>query len=215
MSMSDIVHVRVYLADLRDFVTFHRVHGHFFEEGAAPALCVVNFAEVGHKGCRIEIEPTALLPGSLPRSDVDWSGPAPFSGPAAVRAGPLLFLAGIPGLGPDGRIAMDSGAIAADANSRELVRSLESSSSAPWVPAQIWWAWRRILDICDAAGLGPESVAKAVVYLRDDADVATYEAIRQLFVPDAQHAFDCTIVPGPGPVEAAAVQIDAVALTDP
>ena len=101
MTMADIVHVRAFLADLRDLATFHRVHGHFFP-GVSPALIIIQFAEVGHKGCVVEIEPTALRPGSGFRADTGWPCPAPFSGPAAVRAGPLVLLAGMSGMGEGG-----------------------------------------------------------------------------------------------------------------
>ncbi len=211
MAMSDIVHVRAYLADSRDFATFHRVHKHFFD-GVAPALSIVGFAEVGHKGCRIEIEPTALQPGALPRAGVEWPCPPPFAGPAAVKTGPLMLLAGILGLGPNGQIAMDWSAI--DNDAADFVRSLESSTSVPWVPAQVWWAWRRIEEICRSAGIGLDAIAKTVVYLREETDLIAYDAIRSLFVSDALPAFDCVLVPNPGPVEAAAVQIDVTALID-
>ena len=209
MAMSDIVHVRVYLADLRDFGTFHRVHRHFFDD-RAPALTVVGFDEVGHKGCRIEIEPTALRPGTLSRSDLAWLWPAPFAGPAVVRAGPLLLFAGMLGFGSDGRIVGSADTVAPEAS--DLVRSLESSTSSPSVPAQIWWAWHRIQECCAASGIGPEAIAKTVVYLRSEADLVAYEAIRSLFVAGDLPAFDCVFVPGPGPVEEAAVQIDVTAL---
>ena len=212
LTMADIVHVRAYLANVRDFATFHRVHEHFFD-GAAPALSVVGFDEVGHKGCKVEIEPTALQPGVLAKSRLEWPCPPPFAGPAAMATGPLLFLAGILGLGPNGQIAMDSSGI--DRSAAAFVRSLEPSTSSPWVPAQVWWAWRRIDEICRAAGIGLDAIAKTVVYLRDESDLIAYDAIRALFIPDALPAFDCVLVPNPGPVEAAAVQIDVVALIDP
>ena len=212
LTMADIVHVRAYLANVRDFATFHRVHEHFFD-GAAPALSVVGFDEVGHKGCKVEIEPTALRPQVLAKSRLEWPCPPPFSGPAAMATGPLLFLAGMLGLGPNGQIAMDSSGI--DRSAAAFVRSLESSTSSPWVPAQVWWAWRRIDEICRAAGIGLDAIAKTVVYLRDESDLMAYEAIRTLFIPEALPAFDCVLVPNPGPVEAAAVQIDVAALINP
>ena len=209
MAMSDIVHVRVYLADLRDFGTFHRVHLHFFGR-CAPALTVVGFNEVGHKGCRIEIEPTALCPGTFNRSDLGWQCAAPFAGPAVVRAGPLLLFAGMLGIGPDGRIVSNADSVAPEAV--DLVRSLEATTSSPSVPAQIWWAWHRIREYCAAAGIGPEAIAKTVVYLRTEADFAAYEAIRPLFATGDLPAFDCVFVQSPGPVAEAGVQLDVTAL---
>jgi enamine deaminase RidA (YjgF/YER057c/UK114 family) len=212
MTIADIVHVRVYLSDLRDLATFHRVHEHIFGDDA-PALCVVGFDEVGHKGCRIEIEPTVLRPGRAVRAATDWTCPAPTAGPAAMRAGPLVFIAGMCGLGPDGHPARDSGSV--DREARDLVRSLEASASVPWVPAQVWWAWRRLAETCDAAGTSLDSLTKTVVYLRDESDLPVYEAVRSMFVETRLPAFDCVIVDGPGPSTEIAVQIDAVALAAP
>ena len=208
MSMRDIVHVRVYLSDLRDLATFHRVHTHFFAS-SAPAMTIVGFDEVGHKGCRIEIEPTALLPGRLQRTDVSWNCGRPYSGPAACRAGPLLFFAGMLGIDSKGCIATSADSVGTEV---EFIRSLEDASSSPSLPAQVWWAWRRLLDTCEASGLGIDCIAKTVVYLRGESDVAVYEAIRSKLHPHAQPAFDCVFVQNPGPIESVAVQIDATAV---
>ncbi len=210
MTMSDIVHVRVYLSDLRDLATFHRVHEHFFGE-QAPALCVVGFDEVGHKGCRIEIEPTALIPGKLVRRDVGWVCDPPHAGPAGVCAGPLMFVAGMSGLGPDGHPAMDASSV--DTHAQGFIRALEDKASAPWVPAQIWCAWHRLQQTCASAGCGLEALAKTVVYLRDERDLEIYEVVRSMFIDADLPAFDCVIVPGPGPISQLAVQIDATLIT--
>ena len=91
-SMPDMVHVNIFLQDVRDFGTFHRVHRHFFPEGG-PALVVTGFNEVGHRSIQIEIEPTALEPGSAFASrSVGWPIKAPFAGPAAVKTGNLVLL---------------------------------------------------------------------------------------------------------------------------
>ena len=209
MTMTDIVHVRVYLADPRDLATFHRIHTHFFGD-KAPALSIVGFDEVGHKNSYIEIEPTALIPGTLARANVDWPCPAPHAGPAAVRTGPLLMFSGMLGLDSEGQIARGDEHI--PGNEAELVQSLEPSASDPSVPAQIWWAWKRVQDSCLSAGIGIESIAKTVVYLRSETDVPVYEAIRSIFMQEDLPAFDCLIVPNPGPVEEAAVQMDVTAL---
>ena len=210
MSMEDIVHVRVYLSDPRDLATFHRVHEHFFDDNP-PALSIVGFDEVGHKGCRIEIEPTALQPNTLPRTDIEWSCPAPFAGPAATAAGPLLFLAGMLGLGPDGEVVTSSDSV--PEKDRSLVRSLESKTSEPCVPAQIWWTWKCISETCNRAGVQLGAITKTMLYLRHETDLKAYETIRALFTPNHHPAFDCILVPNPGPVAAAAVQLDVTALT--
>ena len=211
MYMSDVVHMRVFLADFRDLATFHRVHQHFYPK-ASPALQIVKFSEVGHKGCLVEVEPTALMPGT-PRHNVPWSRPAPFAGPAAVRAGPLILLAGVPGIGPDGRIAKDSASTGRPAYDSLL--PLEPAASTPSLPAQVWWAWRRVQEILDRAGTGGlGSIVKTVVYLRSEADFPVYELVRAQFLPDDLPAFDCVIVPGPGPTPESDVQLDVTAVCD-
>jgi enamine deaminase RidA (YjgF/YER057c/UK114 family) len=211
MTMSDILHVRVYLSDLRDLATFHRVHTQIFA-GAGPALCITGFDEVGHKGCRIEIEPTALRTGTLERLDIGWPCPAPFLGPSAVRAGPVVFFAGLLGLGPEGRIARDAGSV--DASDRDFLRSLESLASTPDLPAQAWWAWKRLQQVCEASGAGIEALTRVVVYLREECDISIYEAVRALFMPTVCTSFDAVFIHGPGPIPAAAIQIDAIAVVD-
>lgn len=212
MTMADIVHVKVYVSDLRDVAMFHRVHAHVFGD-TAPALSVVGFNEVGHKGSLIEIEPTVLLPGRAKRSDINWTCPAPHAGPAAVRAGPLVLMAGMVGIDSNGYPARDAESV--DPQVRDYVRSLEQDASAPCVPAQIWWAWRRLEETCAAAGIGLDAVVKTVIYLRQESDLEVYEAIRAMFLTERLPAFDCVLVHGPGPTREIAVQIDATALANP
>jgi 2-iminobutanoate/2-iminopropanoate deaminase len=211
LSLADIVHVRVYLSDLRDFSTFHRVHCHLFGS-TAPALCVVGFDEVGHKGCRIEIEPVAIRSANTRKAQIDWSIPAPFAAKAAVRVGPLVYFSGMTGLGPDGFVVRDSSSV--DAAVRPFLRSLENIARDPCLPAQTWWAWRRLEESCSAAGVNLSALAKTVVYLRSEADLNVYEAVRSMFLNRDLPAFDCVFVQGPGPTEDIAVQVDAVAVCD-
>jgi len=81
-SLGAIVNLIVYLQDMRDFPTFHRVHERFFGTDA-PALTVIAAREVGHKGTLIEIEPTAIVPGRGVARTIfnppDWQAPAKMS----------------------------------------------------------------------------------------------------------------------------------------
>jgi enamine deaminase RidA (YjgF/YER057c/UK114 family) len=207
---ADVVHLNVYLSDLRDLATFHRVHLHFF--GAdGPAICVTGFDEVGHKGCRIEIEPTALRRSEkLTPSQIPWPCRPPMSGPAAVCAGPLLFISGMLGLTDDGHIA--KGAETVEPASRDFVRSLEAKGGTPGVAVQSWMAWHRLRQVCETAGVPLSALAKTIVYLKDEADLGIYEAVRASFISENLPAFDCTVIHGPGPVPDAVVQIDAIGL---
>lgn len=113
-SMDQVMNLIVYLQDMRDFPTFHRVHEHFFGV-RAPALTVIEAAEVGHKGTLIEIEPTAIVPRKGVKLDA-LPGDATTCGgrmSAAVQAGGLAFLSGIPGVGPDGLPAQSPGELPA------------------------------------------------------------------------------------------------------
>ena len=98
-SLGEILNLTVYLQDMRDFPTFHRVHERFFPS-SPPALTVVEVGEVGHKGTLIEIEPTAILPGKgiarRAHAPKGWTAPAHMS--PLVEAGGVAFLSGIAGL---------------------------------------------------------------------------------------------------------------------
>ena len=98
-SLDSILNLVVYLQDMRDFPTFHRVHATFFP-ASPPALTVIEVGEVGHKGTLIEIEPTAIVPERGVERRVSgvpgWRAPAHMS--QTVEAGGLAFLSGILGI---------------------------------------------------------------------------------------------------------------------
>jgi enamine deaminase RidA (YjgF/YER057c/UK114 family) len=102
-SMEHVLNLTVYLQDMHDFATFHRVHERFFPADP-PALTVVEVAEVGHKGTLIEIEATAILPGKgITRTGIaprGWTPPARFT--PLVEAGGLAFLSGLVGTDDSG-----------------------------------------------------------------------------------------------------------------
>ena len=122
-------------------------------------------------------------------------------------------MAGMVGIDSNGYAAEDAGSV--DPEVRDFVRSLEQDASAPCVPAQIWWAWRRLEETCAAAGIGLDAIVKTVIYLRQESDLKVYEAIRAMFLTERLPAFDCVLVQGPGPTREIAVQIDATALASP
>jgi enamine deaminase RidA (YjgF/YER057c/UK114 family) len=211
-SLRDVVLSTVYLADLRDFATFHRVHKHFFK-GNPPALCVSGFDEVGHRGCRIEIELTAQLSDAkLPRGPVAWAGAAPFHAPAAMRAGELLFYSGIAGLGDHGQLV--TGADELSSTARSLVRSLEKTERVPGLAAQCWAALNTLRDSALHADSTLNEIVKTTVYLADEADLQVYETIRREFLSDnSLPAFECVVISGPGPLRMSHVQIEAIGVT--
>ncbi|MEY2660329.1 MAG: hypothetical protein RLZZ123_1501 [Pseudomonadota bacterium] len=211
LSMSDVIHANVYLSDLKDFATFHRVHRHYFPDGE-PTLCVTGFNEVGHRGCRIEIELTAAPKnGSLKRRRVTWPCAAPFHAPAALQAGPLLFCSGIVGLDSDGRLVKNASDLPAQA--RAMIRALEASESSPGLAAQCWAALDTLGKVLKQSQSGFERLVKTTVYLRDDAVLRTYETVRAEFISN-EHlpAMEVVLVHGPGPTPDAHIQIEAIAI---
>ena len=209
MSLSDVVLSSVFLADLRDFAVFHRVHRHFFTDAKA-ALSVAGFDEVGHRGCRIEIELTALAHASkLARAEVAWSLPAPFAAPAAVEVGPIVFYSGMVGLDCDGRLV--GGADALSGEGRAVVRRLEEVERRRGLAAQCWACLDQLATAAKAAGSQLDDLLKITLYVGDPHDLALFEAVRAHFIADAAlPAFECIAVFAPGPVPDALVQIEAI-----
>lgn len=103
-AMDQILNVVVYLQDMRDFGTFHRVHERFFPSNP-PALTVIDVGEVGHKGTLIEIEPTAIAPGQGIAKRVIPSAKKNAQMSAAVEAGGLAFFSNVAGVGANGSAA--------------------------------------------------------------------------------------------------------------
>jgi enamine deaminase RidA (YjgF/YER057c/UK114 family) len=210
-AFSDVVLSTVYLADVRDFAVFHRIHRHFFPENA-PALAVSGFNEVGHRGCRIEIELTALAAGSkLKRSSAQWSVPAPFAAPAGVSVGPVTFYSGMVGLDRDGRLIGGAGYLPGEA--RAFVHRLEEIQTKRGLAAQCWAAFERLADAAKASGSRLADLLKMTVYVSNPLDLRIFEAVRTQFIDDADlPALECVCVFGPGPVADAVVQIEAIGL---
>lgn len=210
MALEDVVHATVFLGDLRDFSTFHRVHAHFFPE-TRPSLCVVGFDEVGHRGTRIEIEVTVMAKsGGLVRQSIPWSGTPPFAAPAVTRAGPLVFFSGAPGVDDAGTLARSAAAL--PEAGRRAVSPLEEGERRPGLAAQCWMAWEQLRAGAAAAGMELADLVKTTVYLSDPADRRVYEAVRETFLDANLPAFECVIVHGPGPISDALVQIEAIGM---
>jgi 2-iminobutanoate/2-iminopropanoate deaminase len=179
-SLDRILNLTVYLQDMRDFGTFHRVHEHFFRSGA-PALTVIEAAEVGHKGTLIEIEPTAVIPGhDVERRVTDpagWHAPARMS--ALVEAGGLAFFSGIPGNG-DG----------AEEQIRNAMSALRSRLSA---------AGRRLSD-----------VVSLTVYLRDIDEFPAIERVLEQGFGSDRPALTVLEVPAVSPARGARISLTAI-----
>ncbi len=212
MGCEDVVNVSIFLADLRDFSTFHRIHTHFFPE-ARPSLCVVGFDEVGHRGTRIEIEITAMTKsGGLTRRSFPWSGTAPFAAPAVTQAGPLCYFSGMVGVDEAGEIVQSAASLPEEG--RRVAASIEERERVPGLAAQCWMAWEQLRTSAADADMDLSDIAKTTVYLSDPTDLEVYEAVRATFIDEDLPAFECVVVHGPGPVAEALVQIEAIGVRD-
>lgn len=208
LTLDDVILSTVYLADVRDFPVFHRVHRHFFPDATA-ALAVTGFDEVGHRGCRIEIELTAARNAAKTRRLFEWTIPAPVAAPSAVGIDLLLFYSGVVGLDRDGRLV--SGAADLTGTGRQVVARLEDIQSRSGFAAQTWAAFDRLAEIASRAKSDLARLLKMTVYLRDPRDLQVFEAIRRHFIADIDlPAFECVAVHAPGPVQRAEIQIEAI-----
>jgi enamine deaminase RidA (YjgF/YER057c/UK114 family) len=216
LAMRDIRHVAVMLGDVRDFDAFHRVHQQIFPDNP-PALLVTCVQEVGHRGTRIEIEPTAFDPkANVPCADIAWPCPAPFAGPAATKLGKLVLFAGMLGLDGNGRLVTGAHEIE-DEIGRRVVTDLARFESEPGFAAQCWAAWTLLRAVAEKGGIALDRVTKTTVYLRHGTDLPIYEEIREAFLSSVNAelpAVEFVGMPGPGPVRNAHVQIEATAVVD-
>jgi len=196
-TLEDTVLSTVYLADLRDLAVFHRVHRQFFPNGG-PALCVSAFNEVGHRGCSIEIELTVLDPKSdMKREAVAWPVRAPLDAPAAVRCGDFVFLSGMAAFDDTGRVRAPAGS--------------ETGSDAE-LAAQTRLTFQRLAETLKAAGGGLADLTKLTVYLRTNEEFDTFEQVAGEVLPAASlPALEVVPITGPGPVQAARIQLEGIA----
>lgn len=209
LGFADVVLSTVYLADVRDFAVFHRVHREAF--GAhEPALAVSGFDEVGHRGCRIEIELTVLDPAfGLTMRRVAWTGDAPFAAPAGMAVGPFIFFSGMVGHDDRGRLVRSHGDLPAEA--RWSIAALERLERRPGLAAQTYAAFQRLAEAARAAGGSLDDLVKIAVYLGDEADIAVFEAVRTRFLTgETLPAAEFVVIHAPGPLPNALVQIEAI-----
>ncbi len=214
LALSDVLHMSVFLQDLRDYGTFHRVHKHFYPD-TSPALSVTGFNEVGHRGTLLEIELTAARRAvGFDVHPVAWPVRQPFAGPAAMRAGPLCFFAGVLGLNEAGRL-VDSVDGLDDETGRRAVGDLARYENSRGFAAQCWAAWRLLQRICVNANVALEQLTKTTVYVRNSGDIWIHEEIREAFLQaHCAPAIEFVCIQGPGPVAGAHVQIEALASVD-
>lgn len=208
-ALDQVLNLIVYLQDMRDFPTFHRVHESFF--GASPpALTVVEVGEVGHKGTLIEIEPTAVLPNQGARRRV-------FEGPrgaraaymsAAVESAGIAFLSGLPG------VAADGGAATALSDLPAAWRRYARTSGARrpnQISVQTAAVIAQLDDRLRQMGRGLSRVVHLTVYLDDIEEFMTVAPMLEQAFGKRRPALAVIEVPRPSPIAGVRVSGTAIA----
>lgn len=208
-SLGEILNLTVYLQDMRDFPTFHRVHERFFPS-SPPALTVVEVSEVGHKGTLIEIEPTAILPGKGIARRVHaakgWTARAHMS--PLVEAGGLAFLSGIVGLDASGTPIQSMRELSAA--QRRAFAGKPAAARNP-VALQLGTILAEIAMRLSAAGHGLERVAQLTLFIDD---IGAFQAIEPMLARAfgrSRPALTVIETPWPAPVAGARVSATAIA----
>ena len=208
-SMAHILNLTVYLQDMRDFPTFHRVHERFFAE-SPPAMTVVAGAEVGHKGTLIEIEPTAVAADApfARRAIASPSGIAPAQMSVLVEAGGIAFLSGMLGLTDEGSPVTTFADLPARCR-----RGLKKGSAAAANPAvlQSLMALGRIEQSLSMVDADLSKVVHLSVFLADIRQFLALEPHLMRAFGASRPAFTVLECPAPGPVIGASVSMTAIA----
>lgn len=207
-SLDHVLNLIVYLQDMRDFPTFHRVHERFFPS-SPPALTVVEVGEVGHKGTLIEIEPTAILPGKGIERRVHapqgWVAPAQMS--PLVEAGGVAFLSGIVGLDASGSPIESVRALPV-----ALRRTLAGQPALARNPVALQLA-AILVELATrlaAAGHGLERVAHFTVFIDDiDAFMPVEPQLARAF---GRWRPALTVIESPRPAPVAGARVSATAI---
>ncbi len=210
-SLDHVLNLVVYLQDMRDFPTFHRVHERFFR-GSPPAMTVIEVGEVGHKGTLIEIEPTAVRADSSARRNafVDARGSRAAHMSAGVEAGGIAFLSGIPGVTPEGAPAASLRDLPApwrrDAGAPRSKRPSATAVQTMAVIAQLAQRMRMI-------GSDLSRVAYITLYTDDIEEFARVAPVIERAFGKRRPALTVLEVPHPSPVAGVRISASAVAWT--
>lgn len=206
-SINSVLNLTVYLQDMRDFPTFHRVHEHFFKS-AAPALTVIEAREVGHKGTLLEIEPTAIIPGRHVKRTVTtpkgWRPPAQMS--AVVCADGLAFLSGVIGVDMSGVPITSVKALPLSLRVKATEDIAENSCAL-----QCLAALSELDQYLSAAGKTLSSITHLTVYLDDIDEFCRVEMLLAEALKGWRPALTVLEVPAPAPVPGAHISLTAIA----
>ena len=77
--------------------------------------------------------------------------------------------------------------------------------------AQIEQAWRNVLSVLEAAGMGPRDLVKVTTFLVNRADLATARAVRERMLQGAEAGEHASLRPRTCEPPAAGAEIEAIA----
>lgn len=212
--MEEIVNVTVFLQDMRDFLTFHEVHKHFFPN-SFPALTVTEFREVGHKGSLIEIEVTAMRSADGLEHRVIREGGSlrPDSHSAlAVIAGPLVYISGQSGSDNNGKAIKNLSALPKAL--RPDAAGFARATGRPEATFQAIAIFENFKAILKEAGASLSSVARMVLYLEDFDDFIAFDSICKHYFQGPKPSLACVTIPKVSPVPGIQICVEAIAVKE-
>lgn len=203
-SLGDVLNLIVYLQDMRDFPTFHRVHERFFRSDP-PSLTVVECREVGHKGTLIEIEPTAIAPEKgVKRRVIAASDGANAQMSLLTEAGGLAFLSGL--------VPTDSDGIAIEARAQLSTRARRRAGTARSILSlQAAHVVDQLQQRMSDAGHDLSRVVHLTLYVDDIAAANGVLRVLEQTFGARRPALTVLQVPQPSPVIGARMQLTAIA----
>lgn len=203
-SLENVLNLIVYLQDIRDFPTFHRVHERFFRS-RPPALTVIEAPEVGHKGTLIEIEPTAVRGAKAAARRIveprGWHAPAQMS--AVVHADGLAFFSGIVGTDESGLPLEATKTVTSRIRKRKSAKSDVHTLQTAAIMAEL----KKRLD---AARSSLRNIAHLTVYMDDVTRFPAVEPVLLKALGRQRPALTLLETPAPAPVRGARVSITAI-----
>ena len=209
--LDDLVAVTVFLQDMKDYATFHRVHERSLA-GAHPALTVVEAREVGHKGTLIEIEAVAMRRerGLAHRAIAPATGGTGAHSVPGRLAGPLLFVSGQLGVNPAGDAVAEFSDLPRTA--RPHAQAVIRMTGRPAATVQAFAIFERVDAILREAGLARSAMARIMLYVENVADMTPFDLACRHYLGDRRPAFSCVVVPSVGPVRGTRLCVEAIAV---
>jgi 2-iminobutanoate/2-iminopropanoate deaminase len=214
--LEDLVHVTVFLQDMKDYATFHRIHERCLGR-ALPALTVVEAREVGHKGTLVEIEATALRPSpgvahrAIAPASMGTGAAGAHRAPARV-AGPLIFVSGQIGQDLAGCLVTDLSALPRKV--RPHAAAIARMTGRPAAAYQAFAIFERIAATLQEVGRPLSAMARMILYLCEASDFAPFDLACRHYLPDQRPALSCVVIPRVSPVPRAKLCMEVIAAVD-